>query len=88
MAHLDLELEVELEIWLGVELGQQVHEAHGPGTGRLEHLLKQVQIQSYKYNVHEQFKIKTCQNVSRHREEQKHLEGKSAVIVFKTGTFC
>ena len=40
------------------------------------------------YNVHEQFKIKTCQNVPRHREEQKHLEGKSAFIVFKTGTFC
>ena len=51
MAYLDLELEVELEIWLGVELGQQVHEAHGPGTGRLEHLLKQVQIQSYKYST-------------------------------------
>ena len=49
MAYLDLELEVELEIWLGVELGQQVHEAHGPGTGRLEHLAKQVQIKSYTY---------------------------------------
>ena len=32
----DLELEVELEVGFLVELGEDVHDGHGPGVGGLE----------------------------------------------------
>jgi hypothetical protein len=49
--HLYLELEVELEVWLSVEFGQQVHQTHSPGTGRLENLLSHVDFLFYsRYN--------------------------------------
>ena len=35
---LDLELQVQLQVVLLVQLGQQVHDAHGPGGGRFEDL--------------------------------------------------